>query len=187
MRAGAPSIFIRLQGCSAKHACYAGGVMCDTEFESGKPYTLEQLHQRISQWPTRAIVWTGGEPADQLREAHVAFFKALGYFQCIETSGLKPVPAGLDHITISPKVAEHVILKQFPLRADGTHCDELRWVRHTGQEIPNTKLKAHYYGLSPHFDGFNPNDHNVQHCIKLCLENPEWRLSLQLHKLLAIL
>jgi 7-carboxy-7-deazaguanine synthase len=35
-RAGTPTIFIRLQGCSAKNACYQSGIKCDTEFESGK-------------------------------------------------------------------------------------------------------------------------------------------------------
>ena len=32
-RAGEASLFIRLQGCSAKNACYNSGVICDTEFD----------------------------------------------------------------------------------------------------------------------------------------------------------
>jgi len=41
--------------------------------------------------------------------------------------------------------------------------------------------------LSPLFDGNRPNRENVKHCVKLCLENPEWSLSLQLHKLIGVL
>jgi len=42
-RSGNPSIFIRLSGCSAKYACLTSGVMCDTEFESGKEMTLAEI------------------------------------------------------------------------------------------------------------------------------------------------
>ena len=35
-RSGKPSIFIRLQGCKAKKACLSAGIICDTEYETGK-------------------------------------------------------------------------------------------------------------------------------------------------------
>ena len=44
-RAGEPSIFIRLTGCSAKHACYKSGVICDTEFESGAEWDVKELKE----------------------------------------------------------------------------------------------------------------------------------------------
>ena len=34
-RTGEASLFVRLQGCSVKNACYKSGIVCDTEFESG--------------------------------------------------------------------------------------------------------------------------------------------------------
>jgi 7-carboxy-7-deazaguanine synthase len=79
-------------------------------------------------------------------------------------------------------VAEHVIKKNFP---DGVN--ELRYVRHKGQSIPNPSIKAEHYWLSPHSDGFTINSENLKHCIKLCLENPKWKLSLQNHKIWNIL
>ncbi len=42
-RAGTATFFIRLQGCKAKMACYASGVRCDTEFESGSEWTLDKI------------------------------------------------------------------------------------------------------------------------------------------------
>lgn len=112
----------------------------------------------------------------------MSYFKSRAINQAIETSGVRSVPAGLDWVTVSPKVAEHVLAKNFP---DGV--TELRYVRHAGQAIPQPSINAQFYFLSPHFDGFNANNENVRHCLKLCLENPGWRLSLQLHKILGIL
>lgn len=181
-RAGKPSIFIRLSGCKAKHACAALGVKCDTEFESGTQITAEDLAGRLLQYPGKEIVWTGGEPTDQLTSEIVGYFKRLGYFQAIETSGLNPVPEGLDYVCVSPKVAEHIIKKNFPFE-----IDELRYVRHSGQSIPEPAVKAKRYFLSPHFDGYTLNDENLRHCVKLCLENPTWALSVQNHKLWNVL
>lgn len=183
-RAGTPTFFIRLQGCKAKNACYALGIRCDTEFESGKEMTVEQLMDwLIAKNPEcKEITWTGGEPLDQLTEEHIAFFKQKGYFQAIETSGLHPAPKGLDFICVSPKVAEHVVKKNFP---DGV--TELRYVRHAGQEIPVPSITAAHYWISPHSDGFEINTENLKHCINLCLKHPLWKLSVQQHKLWNVL
>ena len=184
-RAGEPSLFIRLQGCSSKNACYKSGIICDTEFESGTEISLSDVAKHVSNEGAKWITWTGGEPTDQLTPEIVKYFKDLGYKQSIECSGIKQPPE-MDWVVLSPKIAEHAILKKWEER-NGFHCDELRWVRHKGQSIPNTKIKAKKYFISPHFDGFETNDDNIYHCIELCLKNPEWSLSLQQHKLWQIL
>lgn len=183
-RAGTPTVFIRLQGCKTKHACAASGIVCDTEFESGGPWTLNELDRWMaSKAPgCKEITWTGGEPLDQLTAEHLAWFNERGYFQAVETSGLRPAVEGFDHITVSPKVAEHIVAKNFP---DGV--TELRYVRHSGQDIPQPAVAAKHYYISPHSDGFTINSANVQHCIKLCLANPQWKMSVQQHKLWKVL
>jgi len=183
-RAGEPSLFVRLSGCSAKFACATSGVVCDTEFESGKEYGRAALADALLALSStcRWIVWTGGEPTDQLTGEDLAFFAALGYSQAIETSGVRPVPPGLDWITVSPKVAEHVLAKHFP---DGV--TELKYVRHAGQAIPEPTVQARFHYLSPHSDGFTLNPANLKACIDLCLANPSWRLSIQQHKLWRVL
>jgi organic radical activating enzyme len=182
-RAGEPSLFVRLSGCSAKFACAAAGVACDTEFESGQDLSRDDLADLLRNMSPdcRWIVWTGGEPTDQLTGEDVAFFARLGYLQAIETSGVRPVPPGLDWVTVSPKVAEHVLAKHFP---EGV--SELKYVRHAGQAIPEPQVQAVYYCLSPHSDGLTLNVDNMRACIALCLANPKWRLSLQQHKLWQI-
>ena len=184
-RAGTPTIFIRLQGCKAKGACYASGIKCDTEFESGSEWKLRSIIQWLEKDSNgcKEITWTDGEPLDQLTEEIIAYFKEAGYYQAVETSGLHPAPKGLDFICVSPKVAEHVILKNF--KENGV--TELRYVRHKGQQIPQPKIKAEHYWISPHSDGFTINNENVKHCINLCLDNPKWKLSVQTHKLWNIL
>ena len=183
-RIGTPTIFIRLQGCKTKFACAANGIKCDTEFESGKEFTIEEIELWIK---TNApmcneITWTGGEPLDQLTEAIVLYFKDKGFYQAIETSGLHPSVKGIDFVCVSPKVAEHIVSKNFP---DGV--SELRYVRHKGQSIPQPSITAIHYWISPHSDGFNINTENLKHCINLCLENGKWKMSLQNHKVWNIL
>lgn len=212
-RAGEPSIFIRLTGCSAKHACEAKGVVCDTQFTNGVEQTMAELAWVIDAAVLRAvgrktppsstpwIVWTGGEPLDQLTFEHVREFNANGYKQAIETSGVRPFPPGvaelLDWIVISPKVAEHILKKHFAhLRHSPNHRDtngqfdvhELRYPWHAGLlGVPVPELKASHYYLSPLNDGNQINSDNVRHCVQLCLENPQWRMSVQQHKVWGVL
>jgi 7-carboxy-7-deazaguanine synthase len=183
-RIGTPTVFIRLKGCKAKNACFAAGIKCDTEFESGKEMSLKELEEWIQKHGhgCNEITWTGGEPLDQLNQQIVNYFKNKGFYQAIETSGLHSAPEGIDFICVSPKVAEHVIKKNFP-----NGVTELRYVRHKGQSIPEPSIKAEHYWVSPHSDGFNINTDNLKHCIELCIQNPKWKLSIQNHKLWNIL
>jgi organic radical activating enzyme len=180
-RAGTANVFIRIQGCKAKGACFASGVVCDTEFESGSEWSLEALSACVAEFNCHNIIWTGGEPADRITDEIAQYFSDKGYYQAIETSGLFPVSKLLDYVALSPKVAEHVVKKNF------TRVDELRYVRHKGQEIPKPAIAADTYYVSPHSDGFTINAQNLKHCIELCKANPTWRLSVQQHKLWSVL
>jgi organic radical activating enzyme len=179
-RAGEPSLFVRLTGCDL--ACG----FCDTEFESGKDMTLPELAGHL-QAPEHGgckwIVWTGGEPMLQLDEFTIGFFHNHGFKQAIESNGNHPIPRSLDWIVVSPKVAEHVLKRNFP-----QGVDELRYVRHAGHlTVPKPAITAKRYYLSPIFDGYTANPANVKHCMSLALANPQWSLSLQIHKVLGVL
>ena len=185
-RTGEATLFVRLQGCSTKHACFKSGIICDTEFESGKVFNIDYIIETAKEKKAKWITWTGGEPTDQLTTKMCSAVHEAGIRQSIECSGIKQPPPNIDWVVISPKIAEHVILKKWkPI--NGFHCDELRWVRHSGQSIPKTKIKARHYYLSPHSDGGEVNRENLKHCIDLCLSNPEWKLSVQDHKIWSVL
>lgn len=175
-RSGTLNIFIRLTGCDL--ACG----YCDTEFTSGKELELETLLKLIKQHNCKNIIWTGGEPSIQLSEEAVEFFSEENYYQAIETNGNHKVPAGIDYVAVSPKVAEHVLVKNF------TVVNELRYPRHKGHlSLPDTSLTAEHYYISPVFNGNQINYENLAHCIKLLEGQEKWKLSIQLHKLLQIL
>ena len=182
-RAGEPSVFVRLTGCDLTCG------FCDTEFESGKEMELREIDRiirghGICKW----IVFTGGEPLLQLTEEILGWFKEKNYKLAIETNGnnrLTPkMAAMIDWIVVSPKVANHVIEKNFK----DVLVHEYRVVRHKGHtSVSAPDIMIHEKYISPIFNGYTPDMENINHCIKLCLHNPEWRLSLQNHKLLNVL
>lgn len=178
-RAGEPSIFIRLAGCDL--ACG----FCDTEFESGVEMTPDDLLAKAKDvgGPCKWLIFTGGEPMLQLTSAHVLHFQEAGYKVACESNGNHPIPEEIDWKVISPKVAEHVLKKHNP-----NGCDELRYVRHVNQlAIPEPAIRAKRYFLSPQFKGDRPDPAAIEHCKRLCMENPHWSVSIQMHKLWRIL
>jgi 7-carboxy-7-deazaguanine synthase len=176
-RAGEASIFLRLAGCDL--AC----LFCDTEFNSGAEFSKEQVLSKIKGFQSNWIVWTGGEPTLQIDEEIVRYFSDAGYKQAIETNGNNSVPNGIDWVVVSPKVADHILKRNFP-----NGCDELRYAWHSGKEfVPNPSITAKHYYLSPICSGDKVVKKNLDHCIRLCLENPIWKLSVQQHKIWNIL
>ncbi len=175
-RTGHPSIFIRLSKCNLSCS------FCDTEYESGVKMTLEEVTNKIAEYPCEWIIWTGGEPTLQLTDEVVAHFKEKGYKQAIETNGTRRVPNGLDYITCSPKQNFELVRKLIP------EVDELRFPISAGDPLPDISIlpKSKQYMLSPIFDDLKVIPENVKYCVDLVMKNPEWSLSLQTHKLIGI-
>ena len=175
-RAGRPSIFIRLSKCNLRCS------FCDTEFDSGEVMTLEEILKVIKEFGCKWIVWTGGEPTLQLTDEMVTFFKNNGYMQAIETNGTLKVPQGIDYITCSPKQHFERIRALIP------HAHELRFPIEKGDPLPDISILpvADNYLLSPIFDADKLNKGNLDYCVQLVKENPQWSLSVQLHKLIEI-
>jgi organic radical activating enzyme len=189
VRVGTANVFVRFSGCNL--ACGVepgerspGGFACDTEFVSGRPVSaVEILAECERLWPEgragKSVIFTGGEPLLQLDRALVARFRATGWYTCIETNGtIDPTGLALSWITCSPKVAEHAVKC---LRAD-----EVKYVRGYGQGIPRPSCAATHLLISPAFDGGIVRRETFAWCQRLVLENPEWRLSVQQHKLWGI-
>lgn len=175
-RQGEASIFIRLCKCNLR--C----TFCDTEFDTGEEMSLQEIADSIAQYKCKWIIWTGGEPTLQLNNEHLKFFKDLGYKQAIETNGTRRVPELIDYITCSPKQNYEKIKGIIP------EVDEIRLPVAKGDIVPSISIfpKAKRYFLSPIFDGSQPIQENVDYCVKQILLNPEWQLSLQVHKLINI-
>jgi len=178
VRVGTPNIFIRFTGCNLKCSRDVELFDCDTEFASGVTLTLEQLCEKISLYPCKNIILTGGEPALQIDQSLIDALKNDGYYVAIETNGTESLPQGVDWICCSPKTAEHT------LRVGKVH--ELKYVRDVGQGMPKPILQADHYLISPawHPEGLHPE--TLHHCMELVKQNPMWRLSAQYHKVWSI-
>ncbi|HEX6900415.1 MAG TPA: 7-carboxy-7-deazaguanine synthase QueE [Thermoanaerobaculia bacterium] len=177
VRAGTPNLFLRLSKCNQTCLKETHGFDCDTEFESGRWMTLPEILDEFRQLSPDCewVILTGGEPALQVDRELIDALHAAGYKLAIETNGSFPLPEGIDWITVSPKVAEHA------LRQRKAH--EVKYVRGYGQAIPKTVVEADHYLISPAFEGAEVDPRTLDWCIRLCKENPPWRLSVQQHKL----
>lgn len=178
-RTGTINVFIRFQGCDL--ACG----FCDTEFESGRQMTASDISceaARLMPNGPRAVILTGGEPSLQYDEELYEALRLAGVeFIAIETNGGSKIKAHVDWVSCSPKVAEHVVAANFP---EGVN--ELRYVRHSGQGIPQPKTRAEHLYLSPQFRGDRLDQENLAWCIKLAKEDPRWKISLQTHKFMGV-
>lgn len=144
--------------------------------------TLEEVLQEVQSYGCKWIVWTGGEPTLQLNEAVVDLFKEKGYLQAIETNGTRRVPLGIDYIACSPKQQFEKVRELIP------EVDELRFPIQKGDPLPEISIlpKARHHFLSPIFNDQEIIRENIDYCVSLVKENPEWALSLQIHKLIGI-
>jgi len=193
-QAGRPAVFLRFAGCnlwSGREADRAEAIcrFCDTDFVGtggpggGRFSTPDQLARAVKgYWPDAAagrplVVCTGGEPLLQLDPPLVAALHREGFEIALETNGTLPVPEGIDWVCVSPKAGAPLVV---------TAGNELKLV------FPQEGAEPERYrGLA--FDHFflQPMDgprraENTAGAIRYCLEHPEWRLSLQTHKLLGI-
>jgi organic radical activating enzyme len=177
VRAGTPNLFLRLSRCNLTCKVETHGFDCDTEFESGRWMRLDEIlaEFRALSESCRWVILTGGEPALQTDREMIDRLHAEGYQLAIETNGSFPLPEGIDWITVSPKVAEHAIRQRT--------AHEVKYVRGYGQAIPKTVVQAEHYLISPAFEGAEVDPRTLDWCIRLCRENPPWRLSVQQHKL----
>lgn len=179
---GRAAIFIRLSRCNLRCS------FCDTDFDEGVEMSDEAIAKAIAPYPARFIIWTGGEPTLQLQRESVAYFKALGYTQAIETNGTRPLPEGIDYITCSPKAPAMQRLKNnFP-----QGVSELRFPVGKAEDLPPSIEELPHseaYLLSPIFSGEDAmqlDPKAVELCVEYIKAHPEWRLSLQTHKLIHI-
>jgi 7-carboxy-7-deazaguanine synthase (Cx14CxxC type) len=193
VQAGSRAVFLRFAGCNLwsgreQDRAAAQCTFCDTDFVGtdgaggGKFADAEALADHVAAlWgegaERRLAVITGGEPMLQLDAALVDALHRRGFRVAVETNGTLPAVAGLDWVCVSPKAGTEV-------------------VQRTGDEL---KLVWPQAGLDPaeleswQFDHFlvQPMDcerreESVEAAIRLAMERPNWRLSLQAHKVVGL-
>lgn len=193
-QAGRAAVFCRFAGCNlwsgreedrSKAVCQ----FCDTDFigtdgpGGGKFASAQALALAVqSQWPKAAggralVVFTGGEPLLQLDQALVDAMHHVGFEIAVETNGTQAAPQGLDWICVSPKADAELVL---------TRGSELKLVFPQALAMPErfAHLDFAHFFLQP-MDGLEAK-RNTQAAIAYCLAHPQWRLSIQTHKVVGI-
>ncbi len=194
---GRAAVFLRFTGCNLwsgravdrGHGAGGCSAWCDTDFVGtdgpggGRFADAAALAAAVTAaWPASAgatplVVCTGCEPLLQLDPAACEALHAAGFTIAIETNGTLAVPAGVDWVCVSPKA-------RAPLVVSGG--DELKLVYPQPEVPPETVagLAFRHFFLQP-LDGPDAAAHTAA-CVAYCLAHPQWRLSLQTHKLLQI-
>jgi 7-carboxy-7-deazaguanine synthase len=196
INAGRPAVFCRFAGCNLwtgreEDRAAAVCTFCDTDFVGtdgpggGKFRSPAELAGAVlDRWPSDApararklVVCTGGEPLLQLDEALVDALHAAGFEIAVETNGTRLPPPGIDWICVSPKANQALMLRA---------GNELKLVFPQEAAPPERfeQLDFEHFLLQP-MDGPAAAE-NTQLALRYCLENPQWRLSLQTHKILRI-
>lgn len=192
--AGRPAVFCRFSGCNlwtGREEDRASAVcqFCDTDFVGtdgvggGKFKLAQDLAEAINAlWPTsytasKYVVFTGGEPLLQLDADLIAAMHAVGFEIAIETNGTLPVPEGVDWVCVSPKMGSELVVRK---------GNEIKVViPQIGQDMTTyANLDFEHYFVQA-MDG-PLRDDNLHRAIDFCKQHPQWKLSLQTHKLLQI-
>jgi len=193
---GQAAVFCRFSGCNLwsgreQDRWRAICPFCDTDFfrtdgpGGGKFRTPEALADAVAaawranghSYRPRLVVCTGGEPLLQLDAPLVDALHARGFRVAVETNGTRPAPDGVDWICVSPKAGTELV----------QICgDELKLVFPQEGARPQDfeHLDFEHFLIQP-LDN-NDLQQNTKLAIEYCMGHPQWRLSLQTHKLLGI-
>ena len=197
-QAGRPAVFCRFAGCNLwsgleRDRATAQCRFCDTDFvgtdgqNGGKFADAEALAVAIAAlWPEAEpgadalVVFTGGEPCLQLDDALLDAVSVQGFETAIETNGTLPVPTQIDWICVSPK-PDSMLVQQ------AGHELKFVYPQETLSPEQFEHLDFEHFFLQPmDVDDEAMRWHNIQAAIAYCLQNPQWRLSLQTHKIIGL-
>lgn len=191
--AGRAAVFCRFSGCnlwSGREEDRSRAVcrFCDTDFvgtgpEGGRFASAELLARRVrdawrGEFDVKAlVVCTGGEPLLQLDDELVSAFHDEGFTIAVETNGTRTAPDGIDWVCVSPKAGAPLVQRS---------GDEIKLVYPQEGAEPElyASLDFDHFFLQP-MDG--PEiESNTRQAIDYCMAHPQWRLSIQTHKLVGL-
>lgn len=193
---GRAAVLLRFAGCNlwtGREEDRAAAVcrFCDTDFfgtdgpGGGKFSSPEDLADAVRRtWPVEAdrrlgpfVVCTGGEPMLQLDEPLIDALHGAGFEVAVESNGTIPAVSGIDWLCVSPKADATLV------QCSG---DELKLVypQERGQPERYAALDFRHFFLQP-MDGPDAT-RNTELAARYCLAHPQWRLSLQTHKLVGL-
>jgi 7-carboxy-7-deazaguanine synthase len=178
--AGTNASFIRLAGCDV------GCPWCDTKISWSEKHhprrSIADLIHEAQACNPRFVVITGGEPLMHDLHPLTAALQATGLRTHLETSGSHPLSGQFDWITLSPKPFKP------PLPAIYAQAQELKIVISIASDFAWAEAQSDL--TNPQADRYLQPEANSptsqQLIFNYILQHPQWRMSLQTHKLLGI-
>ena len=193
VQAGSRAVFLRFAGCNLwsgreQDRATAQCTFCDTDFVGtdgeggGKFADAGALADRVEAiWGAgrsdRLVVVTGGEPMLQLDRALIDALHERAFRVAVESNGTLPAVEGIDWLCVSPKAGTNIVQRR---------GDELKLVwPQTG--IDPAKLESWDFSnfLIQPMD-CAAREEALDASIRLVMDRPLWRLSLQAHKLIGL-
>lgn len=177
---GVNAFFIRLAGCDV-HCPW-----CDTKHSWNAARHPQKSTEELAEEATAAnpaiVIVTGGEPLMHDLFPLTTALKNARMQVHLETSGAHPFSGNFDWVTFSPKqfkAPHHSIYGQTnELKVVVTNEYDLKWAQQQAALIPRSALRY----LQPEWN--SPESKEL--IFEYVLKHPQWRISLQTHKLLEI-
>lgn len=192
-QSGRRAVFLRFAGCNLwsgreEDRAAAQCTFCDTDFVGtdgsggGKFADCNALADHAAAiWGDapgpRLVVVTGGEPMLQLDSALVDSLHRSDFEIAAESNGTLPAVAGLDWLCISPKAGTDVVQRS---------GDELKLVWPQAGIDPAALEDWDFRHFLVQPMDCAERSAAIEAAIRLAMERPRWRLSLQAHKLVGL-
>jgi 7-carboxy-7-deazaguanine synthase (Cx14CxxC type) len=193
VQSGSRAVFLRFAGCNLwsgreQDRATAQCTFCDTDFVGtdgeggGKFADADALADQVERlWgegaEQRLVVITGGEPMLQLDEALIDALHRRGFRVAMESNGTLAAAPGIDWICVSPKAGTEVVQRS---------GDELKLVwPQPGIDPAEIERWDFAHFLVQPMDCAE-RDSAMEAAIRLAMERPKWRLTLQAHKVVGL-
>ena len=178
---GKAAYFIRLGGCDV------GCVWCDVkdswEADKHPKFEVRGLRFEVEKTPAKIVVITGGEPLMHNLDELTKELQTAGLKTHIETSGAYPLSGKWDWICLSPKKFKAPLPGVTPfaneLKVVVFNKSDLDWAEKFAVQVSST-CKLY---LQPEWSKAAEITPLIIDYIKA---NPQWELSLQLHKYINV-
>ena len=178
---GRAAYFIRLGGCDV------GCVWCDVKdsWDAAKHplITVEKLVSEVQNTAAKLVVITGGEPLMHNLGLLTQKLQQAGLETNIETSGSSPLSGSWDWICLSPKKFKAPLPEVVPfaneLKIIVFNKTDFKWAEEYAAQVSNT-CKLY---LQPEWSKAAEITPLI---VDYIMANPQWELSLQIHKYIGV-
>ena len=193
VQSGSRAVFLRFAGCNLwsgreRDRATAKCTFCDTDFVGtdglggGKFASAEDLAGEVERlWgegtESRLVVITGGEPMLQLDSFLVDALHSRGFRIAAETNGTLEAAPGIDWLCVSPKAGTDVVQRS---------GDELKlvWPQDGIDPVELERWSFDHFLVQPM--DCERREEAIEAAVRLAMERPRWRLTLQAHKVVGL-